>query len=102
MTEYQFREHLRYVDSLVDVDFNPEGFPYCIRVRPSHPRYRERLIVAAYWNRPMGVAVSVVKEVDDWEACTIKVNTVRTKAKPVKMWVRLAKWFKRVGYTLVH
>lgn len=68
-TEAYFREELERIDVLCQIDFQPEGFPYSVRVRPSHPRYRAALIARAKQVKTMGVCVGVVKEVDDWGAC---------------------------------
>ena len=65
-SEGYFGDRIREVDPLAEVDFEPEGYPYSIRIRPSLPQYRDAVIRAALAHRPIGIAVSVIKEVDDW------------------------------------
>jgi len=64
--ERWFRDEMERVDSLCQVDFEIE-IPYAIRIRPSHPRYRDALIRQAFRCAPLGATVSVIKEVDDWD-----------------------------------
>jgi len=64
-TKRYFLDKMRKVDSFCDVQFEIE-VPYAIRIRPSHPRYRATLREQADFYRPIGLLVSIVKEVDDW------------------------------------
>lgn len=100
-TEGYFKEKLLEIDSLCEVDFHPPEAPFAIRVRPSHPRYRTALIEAAFGAIPIGVLVSVVKEVDDWECCTqpyfyrsiLDINLM-PKAK-LNWWGKVKGWIHR-------
>jgi hypothetical protein len=65
-TQDYFEGKIRDVDPWAEVDFEPMGYPYSIRIRPSHPQYRHAVIRVALAHRALGTAVSVLKEVDDW------------------------------------
>jgi hypothetical protein len=65
VTEASFLRQMRNVDPACSVDFYIE-VPHAIRIRPSHPAYREALVRRALLERPIGLLVSVTKEVDDW------------------------------------
>lgn len=61
----------------------------CIRVRPSHPRYRQELISQARLYRPIGVLVSVIEEVDDWNCCC---DNEEEKRQGLLNWLKGLKW----------
>jgi hypothetical protein len=63
ITEGYFVEKMHEVDSLCEVDF--ETYQFGIRLRPSHPRYREALIEQANLYRTAGIVLYAVREVDE-------------------------------------
>lgn len=80
MSEKEFADKMREVDCFCIVDFSVPGVPYAIRIRPSTPRLRNALIEQAKQYRVIGVLVSVVEEVDDWDCCIEKVPGIRESA----------------------
>jgi hypothetical protein len=68
-----FKDRMYEVDSLCEVEEHPTIL-MCLRIRPSHPRYRDKLRNQAQLNRPIGVLISVMKEVDDFIEADFKVK----------------------------
>lgn len=94
-TEAYFKQSLLEIDSLCEVDFHPPEAPFAIRVRPSHPRYRAALIDKAFGIRPIGVVVSVVKEVDDWDCCIQGFYLPDYKCCKMNWWGKVKGWIHR-------
>lgn len=92
VTEGGFREELRRIDVLCDIDF--ESLPYGIRVTPSDPSYREMLTRRAMQLRPMGVALEVATLVfvavqdRDW---------LPIRAPKLTLWQHIKQWWKERG-----
>ena len=81
-TQKDFLDKMREVDSLCEIQFWIE-VPMAVRIRPSHPRYRDALREQSELHRPIGLAVSIVKEVDDWNFPKPRPNWL------TRMWERL-------------
>ena len=65
-TEQYFRDKILEVDPSCEVQFDIE-VPMAVRIRRiSTPMHRDVLREQANLYRPIGLAVSIVKEVDDW------------------------------------
>ena len=62
-TQQSFKDAILRVDSLAEIDF--VRIQYGVWIRPSHPRYRDAILRAAFNNYTMGVQIVVVKEVDE-------------------------------------
>lgn len=65
MTLNEFRDKMYRIDPMCEVTEHPT-VACCIRIRPSNTEYRNRLIDAAMYYRPIGLLVSIVKEVDEF------------------------------------
>lgn len=61
MIPTDFRNAILDVDSLAEVIDHPM-IQYAVKIRPSHPRYFDRICETANNIRPMGVLVSVAQE----------------------------------------
>jgi hypothetical protein len=64
-TEHYFKAKMIEIDPRCEVLFEIK-IPCAIRIRPSNPKYRDSLRKQSEMERPMGVLVSIVKEIDDW------------------------------------
>ena len=66
----EFTYRMLEVDSLCEVELRASPF-HDIRIRPSHPRYRDRLVEAALAWKPAGVALYVAREAYELEVCKV-------------------------------
>jgi len=90
-TQEYFRQRVLLVDALAEVHFDIE-IPYAIRVRPSHPRYFEAVCKRVLEEKPVGILVSVMKEVDFFPSYEPESEFVWTPPKKKTWYRRLFEW----------
>jgi len=88
-TEGYFKDRILEVDALAEVDF--DSIPYGIKIRPSHPRYFDRICRVAWEQKTMGTRLIIMREVE-YEVPTTYEYLWPKMPPPIKK----KSWWKRL------